>query len=207
MCKRVLILFSIILIALVSLPETNAQRKSARKSTTTRVQKQNGTVTGVVRYKYNDYQEYKADLGATVIAVSKIVIDTIMTSDEIKEYEELAHKRTQHMIARKELMREGLNGDLAHSVVAWSEANENKFKALDSKFLELFVAAKKNKTNIAMVDASGSYSMVIPYGEYYIVFKSKNRDRQTVAEITGRVCVKALTLNSTTEIMECDFDY
>lgn len=204
MYKKLLLIFSIILIALVSVPETNAQRKSTKRNVTTKVQKQNGTIMGSVRYKFNDYQGYKTDVGAIVYAVPVDALQGIVSHEDIKKYEDLAEKKTLYLMALNEL--DG-NKTLAFMASNYSESYDKTLENLDSKMFDLIASIPSKKVNMALIDSSGIYTMELPYGEYYIIFKSKNRERMTTSELTGRFHVEKINLNSTTELVEYDFDY
>lgn len=184
----------------------NAQNQTKRHASKIKV-KQECEITGVVRYKFNDYQGYKVDLGATVIAVPVEIIDSVITHREIFSYQKLAERKTEYVRIQNDFKKEGLSGDLANMVMSFSKADSERLEELDKKMFEAYVCAKSNKSNMALVDASGTFSMSLPYGEYYIVFKSKNRDRGTASELTGRLHFKRIALTSTKEIIECDFDY
>lgn len=206
MKSKIITFIILIIIGLTSATDATAQKRHTRKATTTTQQKE-GSITGVVRYKYNDYQGYKSDLGAMVIAVPTSAIDSIISFDKIKLYEELAEKKTKHQMIRKELMSEGMNGDLAHTIVSFGESSEKQLEEIDSLIIDAFISAKMNKSNIAVVDASGTYTMSLPFGEYYIVFKSKNRERATISELSGRIHFEKLKLSTPAEIIGYDFDY
>lgn len=203
MRKRLLFLFSIVLLALVVMPDANAQRKTTRKSTTQKVQK-DGKITGTVRYKFNDYQGFKVDIGAVVYALPLEAIQNVVSYEDIKKYEDLAEKKTQYLIALKEL--DG-NKTLAFMASHYYESDDKILEELDSKMVNLIATLKEKKVNMALVDSSGAYTMELPYGEYFIVFKSKNRERPTVSELTGRFHVEKVNLTTPVELVEFDFDY
>lgn len=206
MSKRILMLFSIVLVILAVSPSADAQRKAAssRKSTTQMAKKQNGKITGSVRYKFNDYQGYKIDVGAVVYAVHVDALQDILSYDDIKKYEDLAEKKTHYRMALNEL--DG-NKTFASMASHYSEGYDNMLEDLDSKMFDFIASVPSKKINMALIDSSGIYSMELPYGEYYIVFKSKNRERMMTSELTGRIHVEKINLNTPTELVECDFDY
>lgn len=204
MYKKLLLYVSIALLAFVAMPDAYAQRKTMRKGTTQNVQKQNGKITGSVRYKYNDYQGFKTDVGAVVYALPVEALQDIASYEDIKKYEDLAGKKTQYLLAIKEL--DG-NKTLAFMSSHYYESDDKILEELDSKMVNLIAALKSKKVNMALIDAGGTYTMELPYGEYFIVFKSKNRERPTVSELTGRFHVEKILLNTLTELVECDFDY
>ena len=60
---------------------------------------------------------------------------------------------------------------------------------------------------VGLVDNSGKYEVEIPYGEYYVIAKSANRERSTVTELTGRVIFKIVKIDKPVKILSFDFDY
>ena len=62
--------------------------------------------------------------------------------------------------------------------------------------------------DIALVDNSGKYELELPYGEYYVIAKSKNRSRSfSTTEKEGRILVKEVVISKPTTILSFDFDY
>lgn len=201
-------IISLVLITMLTITSFVINAQNRAKSNGNKVKaKQECTVSGVVRFKYNDYLGYKVDLGANVIAVPVNYIDSILSPDEIVSYEKLAEKQFEYARVQNEFKKEGLSGDLANMVMTFTKSDSDRVDELDKKMVEAFVKAKSKKSGIALVDASGTYSMSVPYGEYYILFKSKNRERATASEITGRIHFERVKLSSPTELIECDFDY
>lgn len=58
----------------------------------------------------------------------------------------------------------------------------------------------------ALITGDGTYTMNVPYGRYYIICKSANRKRNTLLEKNNRFYIYEVTLNSSSKILNFDFD-
>lgn len=181
----------------------SAQQKV--KSTTEPV-KQEGTIEGIVRFKFNDYQGYKIDIGSTVMIVNTAAIDSIMSYEDIKLYEDLAGRQTNFYISCKDIDG-GYMETMARNLYQFDKSDEDYLQILDRKVIEAKLMAISNKQSVALVGGDGLYSLKAPYGEYYLVFQSKNRERNTVTELTGRIHFERVNISVPNSIISFDFDY
>ena len=79
--------------------------------------------------------------------------------------------------------------------------------SLNTLSLSVLTAYDNSKTKgQGFVDASSSYKIEVPYGDYYIVFKSKNRSRPLVPEFLNRYEIHKVTLKEPQYILSVDFE-
>ena len=162
-------------------------------------------VQGIVRYKFNDYVGYKSDNGAQVYFVEKKAIDS--SNVEIwKEYEALADKQTFHLLLMNE--SDGVVGEeTVREFSKFSVADEKRLNEIDSQCLVYYIQWVGNASYVALVDDSGKYEVEIPFGEYYVIAKSANRERLTITELTGRALLQETNINKNVKIISFDFKY
>lgn len=148
---------------------------------------QNGKIKGVVQYKYNDHIGYKIDIGAEVYVISKKNAPNF-NLQKWNEYEDAAKV----------------------SIKYWEYLNEpaGTFPDLDTYCKQQYKIVSENFEDVALVDNSGKYELMLPYGEYYIFLKSKNRNRSfSQTENEGRILVKEVNINKPLIILSFDVDY
>jgi hypothetical protein len=166
-------------------------------------------VQGVVRYFYNDTFGYKADLGAEVRFIPKTEKDTIPTCEKWEEYETKSNKVVEFLKVAAEWKEEGiyyLGESQLRALHKVTPSDEERVKELSQELFEEVVMLMKHEDNMCLVDNTGMYSIELPKGEYYVVMRSKNRDRPLMAELVGRIYVKEVNLNSSTKVISHDFD-
>lgn len=166
-------------------------------------------VQGVVRYFYNDTFGYKADLGAEVRFIPKTEKDTIPNCEKWEEYETKSNKVVEFLKVAAEWKEEGiyyLGESQLRALHKVTPSDEERVKKLSQELFEEVVMLMKHEDNMCLVDNTGMYSIELPKGEYYVVMRSKNRDRPLMAELVGRIYVKEVNLNSSTKVISHDFD-
>ncbi len=164
---------------------------------------QNCNLKGIVRYEYNDYIGYKIDAGAEIYIVStKKAQDFDFVLWE--EYKKLSDKYIYYLKLKE--AGGGYADNMAAIFANWEEEDKERLDNISIKCLEQFVSLTANAEYIEIVDESGKYMMQIPYGEYYIIAKSKNRDRPTSTELLGRILIEKVEINKPTELLSFDFD-
>ena len=166
-------------------------------------------VQGVVRYFYNDTFGYKADLGAEIRFIPKTECDTIPNCEKWAEYESKSKKVVNFLITAEEWKEEGiyyLGESKLRELHKVTPLDEERVKKLSQELFEEVVMLMSYEDNMCLVDNTGMYSIELPKGEYYVVMRSKNRDRPMMAELAGRVYVKEVNLNSSTKVISHDFD-
>lgn len=163
-------------------------------------------VKGVVKYKYNDYVGYKIDEGAEIYVLSKQKADSI-DIQIWQEYEKIAKNYMRYLSYKKDDDIRYLDDATIRSFAEFSTLSESRLKELDKDIFKQYVYFIENAKYLEVVDGSGKYSLKLPYGEYFILAKSKNRERPLLSELTGRVLIKEVTVNKPTKIVSFDFCY
>ena len=161
---------------------------------------------GIVKYEYNDYIGYKIDDGAEIYIVSVKSAPTIdiQTWDS---YENLARSFIKYLRYKNDDDIGMLDNASIRIFADFSIETENRLNSLDKKCLEQYTFITENAEYLELVDGSGKYSLKLPYGEYYILAKSKNRDRALVTELTGRKTLKKVKIDKPAKIVSFDFCY
>ena len=165
-------------------------------------------VQGIVRYFYNDTFGYKADLGAEIRFIPKTQQDTIPSCSKWDEYETKSGKVVKFLKAAAEWKEEGiyyLGESQLRELYKVQPSDEAHVKKLSEVLFKEVVILLSNEEYMCLVDNSGMYNIELPRGEYYVVMRSKNRDRPMLAELTGRIYVKAVNLNGATKVISHDF--
>lgn len=163
-------------------------------------------VKGVVKYEYNDYVGYKIDEGAEIYVLSKQKADSI-DIQIWQEYEKIAKNYMRYLRYKNGDDISYLGDETIRGFAGFSTSSESRLNELDKKCLHQYFYFVENAEYIEVVDGSGKYSLKLPYGEYFILAKSKNRERPLVSELTGRVLIEEATVNKPTKIVSFDFCY
>ena len=149
---------------------------------------QNGKLKGIVQYQFNDHVGYKVDVGAEVYVISKQNELSSLNISNWNEYEKYA-------IA---------------SIKYWEYLGKplEEFTKLDPLCAMQLKKAMDCIEDLALVDSSGKYELELQYGTYYIIAKSKNRNRSfSLTENNNRILVKEIEINKPTTILSFDFCY
>lgn len=166
---------------------------------------QNCNVQGVIRYKYNDYIGYKADLGATVYFIPKS--DTISFSMSAwNRYMELAPKYSDYLLVKKEFKGLDASDETIRKLSNFGKDEEEILNRLDGTCVKELPKVESVPSFVTVVDNSGKYEISVPYGEYYIFIRSKNRSRMTVTELLGNVHLEEINLNTPMKLFNHDFE-
>lgn len=160
-------------------------------------------VQGIVRYFYNDYIGYKADIGAEVMFIKYNSKYKVPQIKNWMNYQTLLDNRREYLKYRK------------YYNVEESEKNsgfkEEYVDSILSLSRTLFIEKEKIINNglvkySAVVDGTGKYSLKVPIGTYYVLFKSANRKLDTYLEEDNKYYMIRVNLNSTTKILSFDFE-
>lgn len=157
---------------------------------------------GVVRYEYNDYIGFKTDSGAEVYLVPATTPDVDI--ETWNRYETLAKEYMKYLDAKAD---PDIPNNLISLFTSWKDSDKVEFDELDANCTKQYITMKDNCVDIGLVDESGKYELSVPYGEYYILFISKNRERPTVTELTGRKVVEKVTIDKPVKVLSVDFRY
>lgn len=171
-----------------------------------RVDAQECNVKGVVKYKYNDYVGYRIDEGAEIYVLSISKADSI-NAQMWEEYESIAKTYMQFLEYQNDEDLSELGIDFIRTYTGFSNESANKLNKLDTEIFDQYTYFVKNAEYIEVVDSSGKYSLKIPYGDYLILAKSKNRERPLLSELTGRILIEKVTVDKPTKIVSFDFCY
>ncbi len=168
-------------------------------------------VQGVVRFYYNDTFKYRPDLGAEIRFIPKTKQDTIPNCDKWDEYETKSRKVINYLLSVSKMkdngtfyMMDDTEGFLRKNWDVTKE-DENRVTQLSEELFKEVIALLEHDKYMSVVDNSGMYNITLPYGEYYVVMKSANRDRPLMAEILGRMYVKKVKLDGATKVISHDF--
>lgn len=156
---------------------------------------------GTVQYKYNDYVGYKIDVGAEVYVYSVEKFSHIYTLWQ--EYEKLVKYKMTYL----EYKEYNISDANRRSISSFSKEREAQLDSVQGQLLSEYIKAKDEYVNLSLIDNTGKYSLSLPYGEYIVVFKSKNRTRPTLFELLGRLYFDKINANKPALLISCDFDY
>ena len=169
-------------------------------------------VQGVVRYYYNDTFKYRPDLGAEIRFIPKTKQDSIPSCDKWDEYETKSNRVIRYLLTVAEwkdsgvfYMMDDAEGYLRKNYSV-TIVDESRVKQLSEQLFSEVAVLLDDDRNMCVVDNSGMYNITLPYGDYYVVMKSANRDRPFMAEILGRIYVKEVSLGSPTKVISHDFE-
>lgn len=179
-----------------------AQNKNVKK-TNTEPQKveQTCNLQGTVQYRYNDYIGYKVDVGAEVYVYPKEKFSEIFTLWQ--EYNQLMKYKMSYLGYGEY----NISNANRRSISGYSKERENKLDSITTHLIGKYTLAKDDYVNLSIIDNSGKYSMSVPYGEYIVVFKSKNRTRLQLFELSGRLHFESINANKQALLVSCEFDY
>lgn len=197
--KRILTIIAALIICGTSVIGQN--KGSKKQASTSPKVEQTCNLQGAVQYKYNDYLGYKIDVGAEVYAYPLEKFSHIYTLWQ--EYEQLMKYKMRYL----EYKEYNITDANRRSISSFSKEREAKLDSVHNKLLSEYIKAKDEYVNLSLIDNSGKYSMSLPYGEYILVFKSKNRTRLTLFELSGRLYFEKIDANKPASIISCDFDY
>lgn len=217
--KKLITLGLLVCSVLLALQPNTAMSQSRNRATRTHGMKKAPTerkecnITGAIRYHFNDAQGYKSDLGAEVRFIPASAVDSVRLY-AWRWFESKAHRVAMVKLGIKDLEDDGIYMDAEerrsfyknHDV---SEKDEAKLMKVNAEILyDDYRKLMDSAEYIAIIDANGTYSLSLPYGEYYVLIKSKNRARSPyLTEILGCTHVESIELNSPVKILSHDFDY
>jgi hypothetical protein len=165
-------------------------------------------VQGLVQYKFNDYVGYKIDAGAEIGVISLENAKKLgFNKKDWEDYDRLSKDYIKYLEVKNDPEITDVNLFLQLLGVKFTNKEKELLDSLDSKCLSQYLEISSNYEYIELVDASGKYALTLPYGEYYIFAKSKNRERALVLELTGRILMEEIKIDKPTKIVSFDFDY
>lgn len=163
-------------------------------------------VKGVVKYEYNDYVGYKIDEGAEIYVIPTQKADSI-DINIWGEYESIAKNYMTYLKYKNDDDFKGLDEATISRFAGFSTSSKIVLDKYAKDCYNQYIYFTENAEYVELVDGSGKYSLKLPYGEYYIMAKSKNRERPILVELTGRVLIEKVTINKPVKIISFDFCY
>ena len=167
------------------------------------VMAQNCNVQGIVRYFFNDYIGYKPDTGAEVMFIKYSKKYQIPKIKVWNNYQEMMDNWRKYKKSRKYFnvedseRRSGFKEEYKDSILTMSGLLMLERDEIIEKGLVKYST---------VVDATGKYSISIPIGTYYILFKSSNRQQGTLLETKNRYYMTRVKLTTSTKVLSYDFD-
>lgn len=169
---------------------------------------QNCNIQGIVQYEYNDYVGYKIDAGAEIGVISLKNANEIGINVETwNKYEKLAKSYMSYLDFKNDDDTKYVSDSTIRDLLNWQKKSEDELKNISKECFSQYLNAVDNFEYIALVDASGKYTLSLPYGEYVIIAKSKHRERPLVTELTGRILVEKVKIEKPAKIISFDFCY
>lgn len=163
---------------------------------------QNCKVTGIVRYFYNDFIGYKPDTGAEVMFFKYNNKYKMPNIEKWDKYQTLMDNRRKYQYYLKYFSVKD-----SEEKSGFKESYTDSILALSAELLiEKEVIVETMIEYSTVVDASGKYEIDVPYGTYYVLFKSANRNINTLLENENKYYMIKVNLNSKTKILSLDFE-
>ena len=174
---------------------------------------QNCEVNGVVTYFYNKFFGNRPDVGATVKLIKVEDLDSTKFNHTAYSYYKwnrsaaAAYWEFYNKYGQSEADRS------IGKIYDFQKANWDNYDAicdtLGAVQLELamiFNETDKNYNYEAVVDGTGAFKLIVPYGEYYAYIKSENRKGIFMPEMEARFELKKIKLDKPTYILKVNFD-
>lgn len=182
---------------------------------------QTGQISGVVTYYFNQYQGNKPDIGAKLFvvvddgttALEASCIDSLIKartfSDMYQSYlrmegEYLAmaareegkkkYKQQYEEYKKTAIERRAEANIYADSLRKYKVESEDLFDALSKRAYNAYTSLGSKALIEKSIDATGSYVANVKPGTYYVVIKSANRHKVSIAEVLGTLFIKKVTV-------------
>lgn len=165
------------------------------------VEAQTCKVQGIVRYYHNDFVGWKPDVGSEVWVVPK---NKKYPTKVWLDYQDQCERWLQY----RKLAKYAYGYEKSMEVSGF--VGEDSLMVLSGHCLLQLLYIEDDDNNCilkqALITGDGSYSLDLPYGKYYIICKSANRKRNTLLEMNNRYYIYLVNLNSSSKILNFDFD-
>lgn len=174
---------------------------------------QNCEVNGVVTYFYNKFFGNRPDVGATVKLIKVEDLDTTKFNHTAYSYYKwnrsaaAAYWEFYNKYGQSEADRS------IGKIYDFQKANWDNYDAicdtLGAVQLELamiFNETDKNYNYEAVVDGTGAFKLIVPYGEYYAYIKSENRKGIFMPEMVARFELRKIKIDKPNYILKENFD-
>lgn len=174
---------------------------------------QNCEVNGVVTYFYNKFFGNRPDVGATVKLIKVEDLDSTKFSHTAYLYYKwnrsaaAAYWEFYNKYGQSEADRS------IGKIYDFQKANWDNYDAicdtLGAVQLELamiFNETDKKYNYEAVVDGTGAFKLIVPYGEYYAYIKSENRKGIFMPEMVARFELRKIKIDKPNYILKENFD-
>ena len=174
---------------------------------------QNCEVNGVVTYFYNKFFGNRPDVGATVKLIKVEDLDSTKFNHTAYSYYKwnrsaaAAYWEFYNKYGQSEADRS------IGKIYDFQKANWDNYDAicdtLGAVQLELamiFNETDKNYNYESVVDGTGAFKLIVPYGEYYAYIKSENRKGIFMPEMVARFELRKIKIDKPNYILKENFD-
>lgn len=159
-------------------------------------QKQEGKISGVVTYYFNENYGDKPDVGTEVLIIDVAHVPNLhsATIDSflyVKTYKSLYN-----------LYDKGggkIPEDVIRIIKAYGVETKEGFDNLDNRAGEELFKMRFDKafyTIKLITDGNGGFSSNVPVGNYYVYIRSNHRDGKNMTEVLGRVVFKKVEVRA-----------
>lgn len=164
-----------------------------------------GTVTGVVTYFFNEYQGYKADVGAEVYLTSENCdsINNYLDASHAKQRIELNKLNLEELESYGENENSEMINDLNKLIKSDQEivSSYTKDTAIfdqneEKAFSKLHKIKTNNETYKTTVDGVGNFTIDVPPGKYNAIIISIGRTKENLLEVRGQIIIKSIEVKS-----------
>ena len=118
-------------------------------------------------------------------------------------YEELYRLKNQYL----DFLSNDFEESYARQFSGYSWDKQRMLNTQDSICFKESLQIFNNHDYELLIDGDGAYNIDLPYGEYYFIFKSNNRDRTSLTELLGRIHIEKIIADKPTKIVKYDFNY
>lgn len=135
-------------------------------------------ISGVVTYYFNQYQGDKPDIGAKVLIVDSLNIDTTLIHKiEMLQLANVYRNTDSGKHAKIKRFSQQQVSTISEFPLLWPLiSNDDYFEKLNDTLMRKYVDLQHTRDAITCeVDGSGNYSMSVKPGSYYIFFESNGR--------------------------------
>lgn len=152
------------------------------------------TIRGVVTFFFNKYQGDKPDIGAEVFALDSSAANKFNPSTVDSFHYASVYRGIS---ASYKNMNSPVPSQVQDELKKYNAEDEQYFKALDLRDYEQFLrVSQAEEVYQAVVDGTGSYSISLPPGAYYVFIKSHGRTSMSVSEYKGMLAFKKIKVKA-----------
>jgi hypothetical protein len=165
---------------------------------------ENFTLSGVVTFFFNKYQDNKPDLGAEVFIADSVFVSDI-DIEAIKLYKKASFMRNIY----KDYKASGLNvpDNVINDLRSYGAETEGEFKTIDKKATANVLKVQYAVNAVKLfIDGNGTFSTNLPKGTYYVLIRSKNRTDLSVTELLGKVYFEKIKITNQNKTINTKFD-